>query len=305
MQLIFHIGYHKTATSWLQRSLFIPECGYGPLMTHEEVDQFITRPHPFVFQSAPTAALLEHRQAKQPTSLIPVVSSELLCGQPFFGGREAFMFAERIHQIAPNAKIVMTVRPQQEILTSIYMQFVRRGGQAAPRHFFKPNEPLGYHAFDPTFLEYDRLVECYDRLFGTGNVLVLNQRTLAKDRARFVGQLGQFSGLPDARITVPHDNASGVSDREQIVPVTRRLNYFRRDALNPYPILNLGFASRFTIRAFGKLSRSNWFRACFRGYEPVSSVVRSAFNERYLDSNSRLAQLRPNLELDGFLLGKQ
>ena len=96
-RLLIHVGYHKTATTWMQASLFRPHHGFAPILDHDDVFRLITAPHGLVFDpSAAAADEIAARTYAAPPNLVPVISSEILSGQPFFGGRESDAFAERL-----------------------------------------------------------------------------------------------------------------------------------------------------------------------------------------------------------------
>lgn len=203
--VIFYIGYHKTGTTWMQARLFVPAFGYAPLMTHRQVWDMIVAPHALAFDPAPAAAFIAGARAAAPEGLTPVVSSEILCGMPLSGSRESAEFARRIKVIAPDARILITIRAQIPMIVATYMQYVRRGGTRSPRRFFTHDPSPGYDQFDAGTFRYDRLVECYQGLFGPDRVRVMTQEMLVAAPARFVGELAAWAGrrtapdLPDTR----------------------------------------------------------------------------------------------------------
>ena len=96
-----------------------------------------------------------------------MISSELMCGNPMYGGRGSDVYAERIRDIAPDARILITIRAQPKIIQSTYMQYVLRGGRASPEGFFAGAGVVGYTGFDPVHYEFDRLIGHYFGLFGS------------------------------------------------------------------------------------------------------------------------------------------
>ncbi|MGB0440235.1 MAG: hypothetical protein ACPGFC_09065, partial [Paracoccaceae bacterium] len=106
--LLFHVGYHKTATTWMQRKLFTPTYGYRQLAEHEDVWRDVVRPHGFRFDPAAMRDLLAARAQDLAPGEVPVVSSEILSGHPFQGGHENDVYAERLARIAPNARILIS-----------------------------------------------------------------------------------------------------------------------------------------------------------------------------------------------------
>lgn len=290
--LLLHVGYHKTATTWMQRSLFVPAHGYRPVMGHEEAWALLVRPHGLRFDPGPARALLAGRLAGLAPGEVPVVSSEILSGLPFQGGRESEAYAARLREVAPEARILVSIRAQLSILPSVYMQYVRRGGTMTPAAFFAGEPGLGYFGFSPEHFEYDALVARYQDLFGAANVFVLPQEALRRDLdgaaaalARFAGN-GAFAGLaPGAR------EATGASDPEHAVPVLRRINHVRATVLNPAPMLGLGQASETLFRAASWALRRPAVAALLGDRRAVTAEVRRRFTGRFEASNARLAAL--------------
>lgn len=300
--LLLHVGYHKTATSWMQQRLFRPEHGYAPLMSHEEVDRLLTRPHGLEWDPAPARALLARRRAAVEPGLVPVVSSEILSGNPFFGGRESDVYAERLRQVAPDARILVSIRAQGRILPSVYMQYLLRGGTLPPEAFFEGRADLGYVAFSPAHFEYDRLVARYQALFGRDAVHLLQQEALKADMdaaaaalARFAGAR-RFGGLSEAARAV-----YAPSYPEHAAWALRRVNHVQRSVLNPCPIVSLGTTPYGLYRLAGGVLRRPPFAGWLGHRRPVSAHVAQAFAGRFAESNRRLAEIYPGpLDLRGY-----
>lgn len=291
-QIIFHIGYHKTATSWMQQLLFTPEHGYRQLASHAEIFRHIVQPHGLHFEAAAMQALITDRMAALQPGEVPVVSSEILSGHPFQGGHESDVFAQRIKQIAPDAKILISIRNQMRILPSVYMQYVLRGGTMPYDLFFEGTDEPGYFGFTPRHFEYDLLVAHYQNLFGTENVVILTQESLQADMAQacqdLADRLGntEFPGLQkEAR------KVHAASYPEYAAPVLRRINHLQASTLNPTPIVKLGTTPKGLYRGAGFLLKRPPLSSLFRGRRPVSDHVKRRFAGYYADSNQRLGEI--------------
>lgn len=300
--LLLHVGYHKTATTWMQRSLFVPAHGYRQVMTHEEVWAHLVRPHGLRFDPEGPRALLAARLAALGPGEVPVISSEILSGLPFGGGRESDAYARRLAQVAPGARILVSIRAQLAILPSVYMQYVRRGGTMRPAAFFAGETYLGYFGFSPEHFEYDALVAHYQALFGAGNVHVLPQEALRRDMDGAVADLARFAGndafaglAPGAR------EATGASEPEYAVPVLRRINHLRPTALNRAPALSLGPAAETAFRGASWLLRRPAAATLLGGRRRVTEEARRRFAGRFDASNARLAAICAHpLDLSGY-----
>lgn len=300
--ITFHIGYHKTATSWMQNRLFTPEYGYAPLADHAEVFEHIVQPHGLHFDPAPLRALLAQRQAEMPEGAAPVVSSEIMSAHPFQGGHESDVYAQRIAQIAPDARILISIRAQMKILPSVYMQYLLRGGTMAPAQFYAGTDEPGYFGFTPRHFEYDLLVAHYQKLFGAERVHVLTQESIRDDMEGAARALADFTG--NTQFTKLSANASAVyaaSYPEYAVPVLRRLNHVQSSTLNPRPIVSFGRTPKGLYRGAGYLLRRPPLSRLLKGRKPVSDHVRAKFAGYYDASNARLADLITHpLDLSGY-----
>jgi hypothetical protein len=299
--LLIHTGYHKTGTTWMQQVLFRSEAGYHRLMSHADVFEHITRPVPLAFDPDPVRRLLSERASIAPENAVNVISSELLSGSPFYGGRDSRDFAERLHQIAPQAKILITIREQIAMAASLYMQYLSRGGCLTKEAFFTQRPAPGYFAFDPCHLEFHRLIGYYQALFGSENVLVLTQESLQQDVRGFSHRISRFCGhsteISDDRL---HRKAYGVSYPEHAVPVLRRLNHLRAGPVRRDSLIDLGKLGDSLYQGAGWVARHPAVMALFGGSRPVTRFLRTSYPDRFAESNRMLAALCSDLNLGGY-----
>lgn len=289
---LVHIGYHKTATSWLQVRLFVPAHGFWQILDHDEVFDLLVRPHGLRFDPARAGEAIEARLRAVEPGAVPVISSELLSGHPFYGGRESDIYAERLARVLPRARILVTIRNQLQLLPSLYMQYLERGGTLPFARFFDGAETPGFFGFAPEHYEYDLLVARYQALFGSENVFVLPQEALRQDLdaagaclARFAGAAA-YAGLRGAA-RAPH----APSYPEGAQAVLRRANHVRQSVLNPAPFVSIGGPRLSAYRLVGALSRRWPFRARTARRHLVSDYVARRFAGRFAAHNTRLSEI--------------
>lgn len=298
--LLIHVGYHKTATTWMQRHLFTLPHGYHQVVDHSEVFRHIVQPHGLTFTPTSMRKLLAERLTEVPSDATPVISSEILSGNPFYGGQGSDANAKRIKEIAPDARILISIRAQKRILTSIYMQYLLRGGTMRCDQFFSGTSEPGYHAFDPVHFEYDRLVALYQKLFTPENVLIVTQEALKLDMDKVAQEIADFSSNhcftnlePSAR------EVQSPSYPEYAVPILRRLNHVQKSILNPAPALSIG-SDRVLYRAAGYLMRRSPLATWLKHHKPVTDFVREKFRGHYALSNRQLKSLSSRLDLSEY-----
>lgn len=298
--VIFHIGYHKTGTTWMQERLFVPAFGYAPLMTHRQVWDMIVAPHALAFDPAPAAAAIARARAAAPEGLVPVISSEILSGMPFRGSRESAEFARRIRAIAPDARILITIRAQIPMIAATYMQYVRRGGTRSPRRFFTHQPSPGYNQFDAMTFRYDRLVAHYQGLFGPDRVRVMTQEMLVAEPGRFVSGLAAWAGI-ETPPGLPDLRRVGVSDPEAAQSLLRLANHFRFDDATDWPVIDTGRLGTYAFRAVSALFRRQPLHGLAGRNRPVTALANQLYRGAFADSNRRLLDLcQPWLELPGY-----
>ena len=205
---IVHIGYHKTATTWLQDELF-------PLAaSHEFVPRKVTQtaflaPPGLHFDAATAREVLGIAGRERPVLL----SEENLSGYLHNGGLHGLVgpeMARRIHAALPDAQVVVFIRNQLDILRAAYAQYVSGGGTwGQARYFDSASRVRGAltrawkaPVFEFEHFEFDRLIACYDALFGAERVHVYPYEWLS-DREALIARLQAdldlaFTGRPAA-----------------------------------------------------------------------------------------------------------
>lgn len=301
--ILFHIGYHKTATTCMQREFFQDRFGFHRVLSRDQLATLITGPAAFDFDAGAVRRVLDAQLDR--SGLVNVVSEETLCGHPFYGGREGPLFAQRIKAIAPSANILVTIRDQRKAIVSTYMQYIARGGSLSPDRFFaEPGDKHGYHNFDFRHFLYDRLVAQYIDLFGEGRVLVVTLESFARNPEAVLSSIARFVGAdPSAAARALPSRRVGESPVEAVAPILRRINHFRREAAKREVALDLGGLSGGLYRATHRLGRHPRVRTWLKDMAPVSSVVRERFQGCFGESNLGLQSLlgdMVDLAGDGF-----
>ena len=300
--ILLHVGYHKTATTWLQMRLFRPEHGFRQIVTHQEISDLVERPVELAFDPAPMRALIAERMADVAPGEVPVISSEILSGHPFQAGRDGAVLARRLARIVPEARILIGIRAQHRILPSVYMQYLLRGGTMPPRAFFEGTTVPGYFGFDPVHFEYHRLTGLYQELFRSENVFVLTQESLARDMdgaaetlASFA-EAGRFEGLCASARKV-----QSASYPEYGIGLLRRINHVQASTLNPVPIVRVGRTPGGLYKVAGYLLKRPPLSSLLKDRRPVADEVARRFAGQYAGSNAELARAAVHpLDLTGY-----
>lgn len=177
---IVHIGYPKTATSFLQSDVFpyFKDIGYFDFYQSREIFQDLQKQSTLHY----TGDSIKKHVAQNPNSLY---SYEWLVGYPAKG----YFNYEIAHRLkdAGFDKIIIGIRDKWAMIESMYRQYVHHGGVMRMKHYLNDY-------FDMSYLDYDKLIELYKELFGKENVLVYKHEDLKSDYDGVVRALTEFVG---------------------------------------------------------------------------------------------------------------
>lgn len=280
MTVLVHIGYAKTATSWLQEHLFSNEAT-GLAWIRKEAGNPVRRlidDDPLDFDAAATRAAIDPLLAAvRERGLVPVVSVERFVGHPFSGGYDSKEIADRIASVFPEGRVLETIREQRSMILSTYKQSVRAGSAATVEEFLDPPRSKSRRVpwFDFRFFEYDRLFAYYRGLLGPERVLALTFEQFAGDTAAFVRAIGEFTGRTlgeDVAAALPLGARENAAPRAAAIEAQRRKNFAVRSELNP-------------ATAVAPPARPVPDDAALR------AAVNAAVGDRYTASNARTAEL--------------
>jgi hypothetical protein len=297
--VVVHIGFHKTATTWLQHEVFPHHPHLRSYVEgHPWDDPFLRcivadsdRRYDPVRARAEYEAGLARLGELAPDDVI-VISAERLSGHAASGGYDTVRIARRLHETLPEARILMVVRSQIDMIESEYRQLVGEGHRGRLASLWTSGAWKRVQ-FDLEHYEYDALVREYHRLYGAEHVAVFTYELLAADREGFLDRLADFFGVDPFKLdqVSTRDVHPGLPNRG--IGTLRLLNHFRRTELNPFPTVDLGVWWRGPIVAIARLFPK---RAHL-----ISRAKRGELAQRYEEPNQRLAALLPDEDLGPFL----
>jgi len=292
MRPLLHIGYHKTGTTWLQRHVFPKgKAGFFLVAGPDALRPSLVQVDAFDFGPELVREAFQPGIKKaQARNLVPVFSHERLSGNPHSGGYDSKQIADRLAATFPEARILVVIREQRNMLLSIYKQYVRMGGAASFRQYVTLPTGVGrVPVFRFEFLEYHRLVGHYRGLFGAEDVLVLPYELLAKDPASFLGRIGEFLGAP---VAVPTVRWVNISPSAFALSLKRHANrWVVRDALNPAPPFAFEGSNETLLRTCRTVDRIAP-AALKEGHERRwQRFAEQEIGERYAESNAITAEL--------------
>ena len=195
---LIHIGFHKTGSSWLQKWILRnPEAGYWAPWSREELRGHFVISNPFAYDAKHVRAHFTPMwQDAERRGQIPCLTDEMLSGNPWKGSWPSVDTMERLYKAFPEAKVLIVIREQVSMISSLWRHYVRAGGTASlERYLLQPKTKSGWEPlFQLGYLEYHYLIRHYMNLFGEDKVLVLPFEWLCEYPRAFVEQVNQFSG---------------------------------------------------------------------------------------------------------------
>jgi len=289
--MIVHIGFHKTATTWLQDSVFpfIKDVNYLGISSHIKKEiKWVCTLRRELPQKIDIAGIREKISKLEKESIV-LLSDERFSGH-MLTGQGAIDYADRIREISNNIKVIICIRRQVDMWESIYRQYIKEGGCHTFKEFYE-EEGCGSDFFYLGNLEYSNLVSYYIKLLGRKNVLVIPYEKLVINKKKFLEQIMDFIDSKDTDI---YSYIEQKKDNKSIgyyeTNVLRILNTFMKTGIRPRP--GYMFNSRYVKWLLKKISISSK-KKFVRHYQ-------SDLEQRYSADNLKLDKLLPELNLNDY-----
>jgi hypothetical protein len=283
--VLVHIGFHKTATSWMQQRWYPRHPQLAMPFDYWEIVERLVFPDPLHFDAAATRAWFDERASADRTV---VLSAERLSGTPHAGGYDRAELAARVAAVFPDAQVWMVVREQVDMISSLWRQYVFEGGRLPLDRYVRGVVPELKPSFRFEHLDYAPLVRRYRSLLGDDRVLVTTYEEFRRDPQPTLDRLCAFLGIDtlpaggDERSLVNR----GLSDRS--ARVLRWANAFARpERMHEEPLVDLRLRAP-VARALRKLDRAGtpWSRPA-----GIRDRVADLVGDRYVEANRELGAL--------------
>ncbi|WP_346857509.1 sulfotransferase domain-containing protein [uncultured Draconibacterium sp.] len=238
-KVYFHIGFHKTGTTWLQTQIFSNSDHFNLINNFrepwkDEIIQYLVLTPLHKFQAKELTQKIER---KIESNKINFISAERLSGHPVSGGYDAYDIAKKIHRTFPNARIIMNTREPSSFKISCYKQIVKEG---FPGKFDSLEQNTHWKTVHPSkiYFQQNDLINYYKDLFGSTNLLIQTFEDFSSNPRLYFNNLSQFVGINIPPPTYKKKINGSISNRR--IRAIRTLNRFRETELNPFPIIKIG-----------------------------------------------------------------
>lgn len=308
--ILIHIGYHKTGTTWLQENLFVlsSEVFYPLDLNKNSLSKkFVTGEDkyvlsPFDMNEGPIFGELQYYREKGylDNDKVKVLSHERLSGHPHGSALDSQSIANRLHNIFPNAKIFIVIREQKSFLLSIYFQYLLGGGVHSLKQYLGTTFDRKRSYFSPNHINYVPLIKAYQKLFGKEKVLVLPYEMFKHEPNNFISRLAKFVEKEILVDPSLFDKYSNMNKNVYIKYHLRKLSYFMySNSLNNYSKYNNTLCRGIAIRLRRLLERINFQKKGNNLKHSMSGYIAEWVGDRFHSSNEELSELI-NIDLGSY-----
>lgn len=273
-----HIGFPKTATTFLQTTVFPRLTGRGFTYVPRGASTRLFAPliddDDTIFDPDAMADRVREHASAAPNALF---SYEALTGEHYRSGFvNRTQIARRLRRVGFE-RVLITIRNQFDVLESAYRQHVQSGGVLRFRDYasLDPGKPIYLHT---RYFDYRLTYDLYATIFGADNVLVLQYERLSKPS--FLAALTDFLGTRP--IPIEPRPAANESLSYEKTAVLRVLNHFTFSSSRPSSLLG----RRFSTAAFHRGLRALPFGNSDRSF--LTAADRASIEALYGDSNRKL-----------------
>jgi len=298
--MLIHIGYHKTATTWLQNIYFSNHPQIAFVGKHPDLWQQLISPYELDFkvESAKNYFYPKIDEAIK-NDKFPVFSSERLSGNPHSGAYDNKNMADRLLSVFPQAKILIVIREQRSAILSNYKQYIQVGGICTLKEYLFPPVDGKIPLFRLENFKYHKLIEYYAKLYGLDNVKVMIYEQFKNNPIEFISELANFMNISHS-FTFPTEQKINRSLSDFAVLLKRRINRFHGGnsffPVTPrFPWLNTKLFN--IVRKIDTIQRLSTFNAHF------DDEIAKHLGDLYVDSNRNLVNLlKIDLKSYGYML---
>lgn len=240
----WHVGIHKTATTWLQNGLF---------KDHPEISLVNDPKQPWNcpvvsyivstkerHYSADEATRRLHEQAEKrndsATKAI-VVSAERLSGHPISGHYDRFKIARRITNLYGDQNAAIVVRDPVTLIPSIYQQMVREGFDGKYEEMIKMSSWKS-PSFDLLAYKFRVVIKMYIKIFGKKKFKVLFFENLKSNQKDYVKE---WCKTLKVSVYYPEniDEKSNSRWGREKIGMMALMNKFRKSSLRPGGVIGI------------------------------------------------------------------
>ena len=294
MRIVFHLGMHKTGTSWLQAVFFSGHPDIFLVADHRQpwkdplLRDLIVTPETHFDPDRCRVDFDQSRSTKlraaQQSHKLLMISAERLSGHPYSGGHDRVQILWRIKRAFPEAEILLVIRNQIDAIRSVYKQMVA-GGCTIPLTKLLQQRYWKTCGFDPSYWDYYEYLNIARRIFGQKAVKVLCYEFMKNNVSQFMDRLCSHY---DLRSYYPRDTSKLVNPSlpDGSIEILRLGNYFRETEFNNNPLVKINIIYSVLVTMVPEI-----LQIFSNDTLPHALALPQSLIERYTHNNQRLAEI--------------
>ncbi len=303
-----HIGYQKTATTWLQKNAYYhPDIKMFNVGEHSKLLWNFIYDSEFFFDSNKYKKIFQSIINTESRNCCYGLSWERLSGD-FLTGYDAKRIADRLYQVFGKIKIIITIRTQLSMMTSTYSQYIKMGGTCSLKKFLSDVDVAGYRLLER--LKYIGLINYYKKLFGAKNVYIDCYENIRTNQKKYLLRLYNFLNIDVSKISSCLLLSNKVNKRLSTFSLSlkKMINQFFYLKYNKTPILSLPYSLHQFIRykiIEERIDKILFFLPSNRknAFFGLTQRHKKKLNEYFIESNNELAkEINIDLESLGYAL---
>ncbi|MCP4975398.1 MAG: hypothetical protein GY931_04490 [Maribacter sp.] len=261
--VLIHIGFHKTGTTWCQNNLFNSGSKtFKPLSKRKKGQSTLAKKFiygddgyllsPFNLNKESIQKELDEtiKDTSSFKNKVPVMSHERLSGNPHSGGFDASKICSMLKNTFPNAKVLIVIREQKSFILSNYFQYLSIGGTNDLHKYLNAKYDGKRPGYSPNHINFLNIIQEYRGKFGPDNILVLPYEIFLQNPSKFISMLGSFLNKEIDINTNSFKNYANKKNNHFAMYHFRVLNIFRKStSVNN----NSSFSTEYTRWIFDRI----------------------------------------------------
>ncbi len=229
-EIYIHLGLHKTATTFLQ-NVFFPSLNKDEVLyinlrkENMEFLNYILLTNQLTYSDEKAKHLFFNKidnYLKTKTKI--VISDEQFSGSPWNDVADRKTYFDRLNNIFRHAKYILILRDEEEIVQSLYLQYIKGGGSCNWKKFLNyKKHPLTFSL--KSFIDYKTYVNYIIQKSKIDYLKIMRYDLLKNEPHLFLNNILDFIGherYEKSKI----DNLATIKKNQSLTPITAKILIF-------------------------------------------------------------------------------
>jgi hypothetical protein len=241
-KIFIHMGLHKTASTFLQKKFFISYSNKsGYIQIRKDARNFLDYTlncNDIDFSANHARKIFEKEiNAETINQTTLTMSDEQFCGSPWNDAKDRARYFDRLNAVFPNAFYIVVFRNQEDIVKSLYLQYVKTGGSANWQQFFcYKRHPLEFSR--KSYLNYGNYLNYIFTKIDSSRIKCLLYEDMLSNPNQFFSDLAAYIGFEtDERLNEILSYKANKSLPSYLVKIIIFINKFCSSMRQPFLML--------------------------------------------------------------------